>query len=247
MSGKNKRRAHSLSYTHNPASYEAGRRKFDFDSSIYGHCTVKQALVTLQHGKCAYCESKLGHISYGDVEHFRPKGGFTQQRGQSLSRPGYYWLAYEWSNLLLSCQLCNQRYKKNLFPLLDPAFRVDNHHGDIRQESPLFIDPSEEDPAAFIGFRAEVVRGVDSAGRGETTRVELDLNRPDLIERRRDRFVLHERLFDIVRLAADQPDNVQLAGKALDAERLLSQAQADDAEYAAMIRAAISNDFDPTR
>ena len=25
------------------------------------------------HGKCAYCESKIKHIDYGDIEHILPK------------------------------------------------------------------------------------------------------------------------------------------------------------------------------
>lgn len=246
IKGKNKRRGHSLSYTRDTANYRSGQRKFDFYSGIYGHRTVKAALTSMQHEKCAYCESKLTHIAYGDVEHFRPKGGFTQQPGDALLRPGYYWLAYEWPNLLFSCQLCNQRYKKNLFPLLDPASRATNHHDDIARESAVFIDPSAEDPETSITFRAEVARGVDPDNRGDDTIAALDLNRRELLERRRDRYTGQKLLFQLILVASAQPDNVQLAGLARDAERALSQAQADDAEYAAMVRAAVSSDFDPT-
>lgn len=79
-----------------PEEYTAGRKKLEFNSSIYGHRTVKQTLIAAQHGKCAFCESKLRHVAYGDVEHFRPKGGYLQQTGERpLKKPGYYWLAYQ--------------------------------------------------------------------------------------------------------------------------------------------------------
>ena len=78
------------------------------------------------------------HIAYGDVEHYRPKAGYRQDAEDPLGRPGYYWLAYEWSNLLFCCQICNQRFKRNLFPLVDPARRAETHHDDLSSEQPLF-------------------------------------------------------------------------------------------------------------
>ncbi len=76
-------------------------------SSVYGHRAVRSALAACQFGKCCFCESKIQHVMSGEVEHFRPKGGVRQRRSDPLDRPGYYWLAYDWSNLLLSCQSCN--------------------------------------------------------------------------------------------------------------------------------------------
>jgi hypothetical protein len=48
-----------------------------------------------------------------------------------LEQPGYFWLAYVWANLFLACQLCNQSFKKNLFPLADPAKRARSHLHDL--------------------------------------------------------------------------------------------------------------------
>ena len=39
----------------------------------YSHPTIKSALEGETRGKCAYCESKIKHISYGDIEHILPK------------------------------------------------------------------------------------------------------------------------------------------------------------------------------
>ena len=95
------------------AAYEQGERTFDFDRTLFAAPSVKTALQQAQHNKCAFCESKFVHVGYGDVEHFRPKAGFQQGADDTLVRPGYYWLAYEWSNLFFSCQLCNQSFKRN--------------------------------------------------------------------------------------------------------------------------------------
>ncbi len=80
-------------------AYSGGARDFQFDSAIYGHATVKQALVIMHHGKCCFCESKVRHTGPGTIDHYRPKAASQQQVGASLVRPGYYWLAYDWENL----------------------------------------------------------------------------------------------------------------------------------------------------
>jgi uncharacterized protein (TIGR02646 family) len=82
--------------------YNNGASTFTILSSIYGHESVKQKLIDDQHGKCCFCEADFTANGYGDVEHFRPKAGFTKTRTGKLIRPGYYWLAYEWTNLIFS-------------------------------------------------------------------------------------------------------------------------------------------------
>jgi len=72
-------------------AFDAGTPEFTFKSTIYGHATVKDALVAAQFAKCCFCEAKVGHD--GDVEHFRPKSGTRQHSGAPLLQPGYYWLA----------------------------------------------------------------------------------------------------------------------------------------------------------
>ena len=82
-------------------------RKFD---SEYWKKAKKQ-LKAESHGKCAYCEAPTAVVAHGDVEHFRPKSV-------------YWWLAYCYDNYLFSCQLCNQSFKGNEFPLEDDAHRL---------------------------------------------------------------------------------------------------------------------------
>lgn len=157
-------------------------------SGIYNHPEVKTQLKNDQNGKCAYCERKLNG-DYGAVEHYRPKGAWQQCENTPMSRPGYYWLAYRWENLLYSCSECNTSYKRNLFPLENPVARgIVNR--DIRNEIPLIINPSCENPGCYISFRREIaiprlINGEPSL-KGRTTIDILGLNkRADLKYARR--------------------------------------------------------------
>lgn len=211
-----------------------------FRQDVYAHGEVKQALSVAQHGKCCFCESKILHISYGDVEHFRPKGAVRQARALTLERTGYYWLAYEWSNLYLSCTLCNQRHKQNLFPLEDPDSRVRSHTNaqSLEGERPMFIDPGAEDPEHQITYHRAIAAPVNSSTRGEITIAALGLNRADLVcsrrEKRKSRLLILE--FVVGYLRSEDPNLEPFAAKGL---AYLHEAVQDDAEYAAMFRALL--------
>jgi uncharacterized protein (TIGR02646 family) len=81
-----------------------GQRKknLKFNSSIWK--TAKNQLKKESGGKCAYCEASTETVAHGDVEHFRPKSK-------------YWWLAYCYDNYLYACQICNQTYKGDKFPI----------------------------------------------------------------------------------------------------------------------------------
>lgn len=218
--------------TANCAAYDGGITTFSFDAGLYGHDSVKRVLKAAQHDKCCFCESKISHIAYGDVEHFRPKAGFRQHPADPLARPGYYWLAYEWSNLYLACQMCNQRFKKNTFPLRDAGRRCRNHRGDLAQEEPLFLDPGAVDPEEHIEFAAEQPVAKHGSLAGETTIEALGLRREPLRERRFDRFKVLEILQGVASLLPGEPEG-------REARDFLDAAVRDDAEYASMARSLL--------
>lgn len=223
------------------ADYDSGKRSFKFKSGIYGAKSVKNALIKAQHGKCVFCESKIRHVSHGDVEHFRPKGGFKQTASDALTQPGYYWLAYAWANLFLSCQICNQRFKGSLFPLLNPSRRARSHHDDLAAERPVFIHPVDDDPIALIGFRQEYAFPINGNRRAKATIESLGLNRTGLVELRRS-------VLEPIRLLMQfltSLEHRRATGEALttrereildDAGRLLGEHRADSAQYASMLR-----------
>jgi uncharacterized protein (TIGR02646 family) len=219
----------------NENAFEAGTRTFEFDSSLYGSRSVKQALIGAQHGKCAFCEAKIRHIDHGDVEHLRPKGGFRQSAEDELQQPGYFWLAYAWDNLFLACSLCNQSFKRNLFPLVNPARRARSHLDDLAAEEPLLIDPSKDDPATLIGFRQEVAFPIDDQPRARISIEILGLNRVELAEHRLDRLRKIRVLRDLVHRFANNTDETtqQLLE---EAREILEDATKSNAEYANMAR-----------
>jgi len=206
----------------------------DFDSSIYGHEEVKQALIKAQDGKCCFCESKIDHISYGDVEHFRPKAGWVQD-SETLNKPGYYWLAYEWDNLLLSCQLCNQRHKKNFFPLLPGSPRAQSYFDDCRNEMPVFVHPANEEVETIISFREEIPVAVAGNQRGRDTISKLCLDREQLNEQRRSTLSKIRMVYDLAKVFPDFPP--ELKEEARNKVRaLLKESTLDETEYASMLR-----------
>jgi uncharacterized protein (TIGR02646 family) len=72
----------------------------------YAGKEIKDAIIAETHGKCAYCESKPLHVTYGDVEHI-------------VSKKVDKALAFEWSNLTLACDVCNTK-KGTRTDIFDP-------------------------------------------------------------------------------------------------------------------------------
>lgn len=179
---------------------------FVFAAKIYGHRIVKRALKAAQYDKCAYCEANFAGNASGDVEHFRPKAFSQQGKAAAKLYPGYYWLAYEWSNLLYACELCNRPVKRNLFPLRDPATRARRPIDDLAAEEPLLIDPAgPDDPRDHIRFRNNKPYGITERGR-ETVKT-MDLDRSQLDDPR----LRHIRMVECLRMIANlEPANPQI-------------------------------------
>ncbi len=92
---------------------------------------------------CAFCGCDLPRNDRGDVEHFRPKGKVEEDADHG----GYWWLAYDLNNYLLSCSLCNRVRKRDRFPLR-PGARVRTTYSQrrrLRTEGRLLLHP-EWDP-----------------------------------------------------------------------------------------------------
>lgn len=172
----------------------------EVDSDIYGHEDVKTALRNLQHGICCYCESYYAHTTYGDVEHFRPKGYYQQYKGDKQHRPGYYWLAYKWENLMYACEPCNRSHKKNYFPLKDPSKRFNPAVRDISGEEPLLINPYEEKcPEQHLTFEENRIKPLTEEGKASIEFYGLD--REELNESRQDFYAPIKALVETLQLA----------------------------------------------
>jgi uncharacterized protein (TIGR02646 family) len=144
-------------------------------TNLYKDAVNKELLLNFFHFKCAYCECPLTRKSC-DVEHFRPKGRVTEADNSPVTRLvgrkqeihlGYYWLAYEWGNLLPSCGDCNRPgdgYGKwDRFPVRDFRAFVP---GEEMQEEPMLLNPWWQNPDAHFVFEANgSIGGVTDEGK----------------------------------------------------------------------------------
>ena len=217
-------------YDSNPEAYRSGVEKFSFKRSIYAHTTVKDALLCAQHKKCGYCESRFRANSPGAVEHFRPKGAAKQEPGTAKHYPGYFWLAYRWENLLVSCEVCNTSFKGSLFPILDEHTRARSHHDPLEAETGIFVDPTSEDPAHHIRFRRAEVEHLTE--RGLKTIQGLGLRRSELEDARAE---LLEPLEALITVIEELNDKVP-ESKVERARIVLNRSKRPQAEFSAMMR-----------
>lgn len=155
------------------------------DHSIYGHDIIKEELKkNVQHQKCCYCEKEI--LSNYTVEHYRPSGGYQEELNGTVIKPGYYWLAYEWSNLFYACNDCNRR-KNAFFPIDAASTRAGNHIDDelCATEIPLLVDLVNEDPEEFIEFiELEPFGTTKNRERGEITIQAVGLRHRDMFDER---------------------------------------------------------------
>ncbi|MDT3498329.1 HNH endonuclease, partial [Bacillus toyonensis] len=99
-----------INWTNELLSFEeSGEKVPNHIKGRYRHEEIKEALLKETYAKCAYCESKILHIDYGDIEHIIPKSIFPQK-------------TFLWDNLTIGCAKCNQsksNYYDDTLPLLN--------------------------------------------------------------------------------------------------------------------------------
>lgn len=230
--GSKQTKADCDAYDACPDDFLTGQSRFP-KREYYSASRVKDVLVAMHHSKCCYCEKKLLSRGYLHVEHFRPKSAVRQLAEDRDELPGYYWLAYQWDNLLLSCLDCNSRSKHTLFPLADPAVRAHCHLDDITREQPLFIDPATDDPRLHIRFDDDVP--MSQTEKGRTTIAGISLRRAELREERLKLLRHIDARNDIIEVARRHPEDAALQLKADEARQFIEEATRPDAEFSSMV------------
>ena len=147
-----------------------------------------------------YCESKIKHVEFGDIEHILPKN--------RNARPDLY---VEWENLTLACEICNRKNKKDYY-----------------NPQQLLVNPYIDNPEDYFMFLGPFVTDKNNL-RGKITKCILDLNRGDLIERRKERIESVERLYNLWYEQNDSSIKKILAGE-------LRKECLPDKEYSAFVR-----------
>ncbi len=216
---------------------------------IYAHVDVRAALEALTDMKCAYCEVSLARFDW-DVEHYRPKGRVKERP----DHPGYYWLAYAWSNLLPSCTFCNQNRKErptfddptpgetggklDQFPVEDEATRATDPAHDLTLERPLLLDPAAENPAEHLGYDPTGrMFALANSKKGETS---IRVFRLNLRRLRAER----AKTLRIVREAMEASASARQRGEEEAAAAFMAivgSFAADDVPFAGMVRFFIAN------
>jgi hypothetical protein len=153
---------------------------------------IKGFLFLLSHGKCGYCEGDVRSVSSGEVEHYRPKGGVSEDPTHS----GYWWLAYNFTNYVPTCSSCNTgKGKRNQFPI--EGVRVSLRGDDLSHESPLLLNPFSSEPKNDPTEHIQILVGdadpknyamlaaKNNSPLGQTSREVYNLNRGDILVARR--------------------------------------------------------------
>lgn len=130
------------------------------------------------NSKCGYCETELPNLVSSTVDRYRPNNGVRDEG--KYYQDLYWWLAFEWDNLILCCKECNQ-YKANYFPIKGVRALTDTDS--LVFEKPQIINPLIDTPELHFSYndRGEITA---LSTEGSQTIELLRLNRTTLIEQR---------------------------------------------------------------
>lgn len=199
-----------------------------------------------QENKCGYCETQIDGED-GDVEHYRPKkcitelsddqndwGNFCSKTNRvkgrvmpEVCKNGYWWEAYDWSNYLLSCSVCNKKYKKNLFPIIEKRIGAPKESD---KETPLLLNPFESsDLEKKLEYdELGVMKQHNDNKSGFETIKTCGLNRHTLVKSRKEKA-------NLVHYKLGRLDKVSKEHR-LDLLHDIYKAGAKDASFAGMVR-----------
>lgn len=217
---------------------------------------LRQTFDEYSYGKCWYVECKNPGTD-DDIDHFRPKLGVTE----APDHPGYYWLAFDWRNMRLSCHRANRPRtnpetaetggKAGHFPLIDPATRANSPGDDLSRELPALLDPTNPADPVLLSFKpnGEVDLSPEHKGNSiaeakfEASRICLHLNWPKFRDARVMLYNQVERIVDRGEREAPQDfGGVHAANDAFkDAIRDLRTIMSPRAEYSAAARVYVES------
>lgn len=219
--------------------------------------TVRNCLKIIYKNKCAYCE-KLSHAP--KIDHHRPKGKVV---GAGNLNNGYYWLCYEWSNLLPSCTDCNSiEAKSSKYPVTGNRNNSHPTHGNPpitnssffiynaifnTSEQPLLLHPEYSIPENNFTFDKQG-KMFGSTPEGIKTVEVLKLDNPDLNGWRRK--IYEDKLSDLQSIVRkyfrlDIPiSSIQFEELLYEwTEKLVHQANDENLEYT-LFRKFLLNNID---
>jgi uncharacterized protein (TIGR02646 family) len=224
-----------------------GQRRFSF--KVYRRPDVRDALSTLFHGKCAYCESVIGTTQAGDIDHFRPKTSVVE----NPDHPGYWWLVNTWENMLIACIDCNRPRRQagptkigmsgkgNRFPIADESKRAFKP-GNEQFEERLLLDPTVDNPEEHFVYSEDGIVVSDKTP-GITTISVLGLNRQSLVTARENAAMSVRKQIEnyefLERRFIEDRDDMEIQERLIEQMRVLNRLAEASQEYAGLKRQLI--------
>lgn len=244
-------------YNSNKEKYHSGEKTFEASGSIYNSEIVREKLESIQNNKCCYCETKSTRSNI-DVEHFRPKAAYSSTFKGERKYPGYFWLAYDWDNLFLSCQVCNQIFKNDFFPIEAEETRAQLNDLSIEKEVPLLVHPTKDEPEKEIEYIESIPVGKTEKGKRTIAYLgfgsvehgkefDIDYSKKHIIRivrlvEEREKFYREKELIykTIKALESKELIDEDLLNSL---KEILNKAQENNSEWSSMIKCALKNEF----
>lgn len=258
-SGLKKTKKDLEEYNKHVAEYNSGAKTIEADNAIYNSDEVREALEGIQKNKCCYCETKSTR-SNSDIEHYRPKKAYSKSYGGVSFYPGYFWLAYDWDNLFLACQVCNQIFKNDFFPIEDEKHRAQNNSFSIANEECHIVHPSIDIPENEIEYVESYPKGKTKKGKlsiaylgfgsiehGKEVGIEYSdkhkIRIRRLVEERDKYYHIMKDIYDAIKILEKKNLDLHETQVLNNLKDKLNKAQQKDAVWSSMIKCAVKNDF----
>ncbi len=202
---------------------------------------LKPWLLQLSHDKCWYSEDKKGG-SHLHVDHFRPKNRAKGLDG--TEREGYWWLAFDWKNYRISCNIVNN-YKGDYFPLKEGS-PVATGPDDLCDEIIYFLDPTNPDDPPLLAFdesglpKPSARKGTWEYERAKVTIERLHLDCYSLVDKRKE--IWNHCIFLINQaqnLMKVQSESDYIKSNLKDIHKALKKIISEDAELSSTAKACL--------
>jgi uncharacterized protein (TIGR02646 family) len=150
----------------------------------YNKKEIRDTLNKMYQNRCCYCESKIGIVDFPHIEHRKPK-----RAKNGIPPVPYPESTYDWDNLHLACQKCNNA-KGTQYDIISPIL-----------DSVIDI-PIESHFTYYLGV--DGLLWTPKTRRGTTTMEHADLNRTELASAR---LAVFNEVYNQLIMINDMPDN----------------------------------------
>ena len=162
-------------------SKSRSQKRYDWPFNKEIDTEIKKYLHEVFHGKCGYCETKIESLELGTINRYRPNNGVRDKN--EFHEDLYWWLTFEWDNLIYCCKECNQ-FKGNYFPI--KGRRALNENDDYENEHRMLLNPYLDEPGNHLNYTHSVSGYIDALTDEGNQSIELlRLNRTNLVEGRK--------------------------------------------------------------